>query len=130
MSTTAAQARRKVFETPELLSLICSFSSRWARLKIYRTNKSGFLAAVPFLWEQVNGVVHLLKLLPNIKITRGKYMRIEKIRNVPQALRPPAQTDYARFEFYAPFVKVLELYTGNSFLEVSGLNILVLKREQ
>ncbi|KAF8601768.1 hypothetical protein BDV93DRAFT_524524 [Ceratobasidium sp. AG-I] len=125
MPTTTAQARRKVFETPELLSLICSFSSRWARLKIFRTNKSGFIAAVPFLWEQVNGVVHLLKLLPNIEITRGKYMRIEKI-----ALRPLAQTDYARFEFYAPFVKVLELYTGNSFLEVSGLNILVLKREQ
>ncbi|KAF8592829.1 hypothetical protein BDV93DRAFT_517056, partial [Ceratobasidium sp. AG-I] len=100
MPTTTAQARRKVFETPELLSLICSFSSRWARLKIFRTNKSGFIAAVPFLWEQVNGVVHLLKLLPNIEITRGKYMRIEKI-----ALRPLAQTDYARFEFYAPFVK-------------------------
>lgn len=80
MSTTmAAPARRKVFETPELLSLICSYANRRINLRIMRTNKAGYLSAVPFVWKKVDGIVHLLKLLPRIQIDDDEYSKVQRI---------------------------------------------------
>ncbi|KAF8593008.1 hypothetical protein BDV93DRAFT_612378 [Ceratobasidium sp. AG-I] len=124
MSTTAAQASRKVFETPELLSLICSSLSQRALHIFIRANKSGFLAAVPFLWEKVKGVVQLLKLLPMIGTIRNQHLGIGKI------VLPLSQSNFARFEFYARFVKGLEIYEEDCFVDIGGLEVLTLKREQ
>lgn len=94
-------------------------------MRILRANKSGFLSAAPFVWKKVDGVVHLLKLLPRLQIVNDKSNKIEKI-----TLQPLSQADYSRFEFYAPFVKILELYKGDSFFEISGWRILSLRTAQ
>lgn len=48
-------------------------------MRILRANKSGFLSAAPFVWKKVDGVVHLLKLLPRLQIVNDKSNKIEKI---------------------------------------------------
>ena len=65
-------ASRKVFETPELLNLVCSYAEKWTHCSLLRTTKSGFLAAAPFVWEEVDGVINLLNVLPNMKIGISK----------------------------------------------------------
>lgn len=69
MSTTTIAPSRKVFETPELLSLVCGYATERGCLSLLLTSKSGFLAAAPFVWEEVDGLIKLLKLLPGTKIS-------------------------------------------------------------
>jgi len=71
-------AATTVFETAELLSLICSHATIRASARILRTKKSGFVAAVPFVWRNVDGVIYLLNLLPS-SILYGKPKEIERV---------------------------------------------------
>jgi hypothetical protein len=64
-------AASKVYEIPELLSIICSHATTSARISTLSASKSGFRAAVPFVWANVIGVIHLLKLIPQVKFLEG-----------------------------------------------------------
>ncbi|KAG9098107.1 hypothetical protein FS749_004691, partial [Ceratobasidium sp. UAMH 11750] len=90
-----SSAHSKVFETPELLSLVCKYSELGTCVTLLRVNGSSFRAAVPFVWNNVNHVSHLLKLIPG---TTGM-----NIIGLP----PLANTDFTRFDFYARHVRSL-----------------------
>ncbi|KAF8601769.1 hypothetical protein BDV93DRAFT_545672 [Ceratobasidium sp. AG-I] len=123
-TTTTTQACRKVFETPELLSHICSYATKRSCYRLLRTKKSGFLSAAPFVWKEIGNVIHLLNLLPHIQTIT------EKRKIVKIILQPLSQTDFTRFEVYAPFVKVLELYKRDGFFETSGWRTMSMKAEE
>jgi hypothetical protein len=63
MATTTAH---KVFETPELLSLISSYNTLNGCAQLICTSKSAFYAAVPFVWSYVEDVRDLLVLFPQV----------------------------------------------------------------
>lgn len=76
MSTTTPA--RKVFETPELLTLICGYITDSRKLyPVLRTSRLGFYAAVRFVWKDID-VVNLLALLPGVKFGRGARTRTLK----------------------------------------------------
>lgn len=47
-----------------------------------------------------------------------------------QILKPLLQTDFTRFEVYAPFVKVLEVYKKGGYFEISGWRTISVKTEE
>ncbi|KAG9092424.1 hypothetical protein FRC06_000106 [Ceratobasidium sp. 370] len=105
MLTTA----RKVFDTPELLSLICDHSTRTSRTRILRANKAGFLTAVPFVWNDVQDVTNLLALFPTA-VFGFNTNRTQTVSFLPIAL------DFSRFKLYAPYVKSLKIYPKRFFV--------------
>jgi hypothetical protein len=79
MQTTPFSPSRQVFETPELLDLLCSYASCRTRCLILRTKKSGFFTAMPFVWREAEGMVNLLRLLPGTRIGRTKSGTIKEV---------------------------------------------------
>ncbi|KAG8717102.1 hypothetical protein FRC09_014755 [Ceratobasidium sp. 395] len=98
MPTTAY----KVFNTPDLLGLICSYSTRTSCTRVLRVNKTGFLAAVPVVWNEVEDVINLFKLFPSILITYDSDDR-QKITFRPLTL------NFSRFDIYAAHVKSVHI---------------------
>jgi hypothetical protein len=69
MATTTVA--NKVYEIPELLSIICGYATSNACLSILCASKSGFRAATPIVWASVVGIVNILKLIPKVIILEG-----------------------------------------------------------
>ncbi|KAG8768997.1 hypothetical protein FRC12_005227 [Ceratobasidium sp. 428] len=104
MSTSAAHS--KVFETPELLGTICGFAERRTCATVLLLNQLSFRVAVPFAWNEVTRVTHLLKLIPGVNVP-GVSHSATKI-----TLPPFASADFSRFDMYAPYVRSLEVHSN------------------
>jgi hypothetical protein len=63
-------AATKVFETSELLELICGNATPSALIPVLYASRSGFHAAMPVLWNVVDGLVHLLTLIPGVSVAQ------------------------------------------------------------
>ncbi|KAG8717101.1 hypothetical protein FRC09_014754 [Ceratobasidium sp. 395] len=104
MQTTAC----KVFNTPELLGLICGYSTRTSCTQIVRANKTGFLAAVSVIWNEVGDVMDLFKLFPS---TIAAYPPSD----TPMVSLRPTGLDFSRFKLYALHVKSVQIYSKRFF---------------
>ncbi|KAG9078607.1 hypothetical protein FRC06_008283 [Ceratobasidium sp. 370] len=106
MLTTAGY---KVFNTAELLSLICGHAPLPVRLSIIRTGMAGFYAAAPSVWGDRVDVLDLLVLLPSVTFRRNGRESIDFVE------LPPSLPNRSRFELYAPYVKSVEIYPKHYF---------------
>ncbi|KAG8698066.1 hypothetical protein FRC08_006162 [Ceratobasidium sp. 394] len=113
MLTTA----RKVFGTPELLSLICDHSTRASCTRILRVDKAGFFTAVPFVWRDVQDVINLLALFPSVILS------FSASRTQTVTFPPITALDFSRFKLYAPYVKSVKVYPKQFFV-ISNWNVL------
>ncbi|KAG9096528.1 hypothetical protein FS749_008283 [Ceratobasidium sp. UAMH 11750] len=108
-------AQAKVFETPELLSLVCENSQLKTCATLLHVNGSGFRAAVPFVWSSVNQVSDLLGLIPGVA-------GLNLI-----TLPPFANADFTRFDLYAQHVRSLVV---DCCLQITPWQTLVLQSKQ
>lgn len=69
MINTKRSSARKIVEIPELLSIICSFSSRSQCARLSCVSRRFFTAATPMVWEKVKGVHYLIALIPGTEIS-------------------------------------------------------------
>ncbi|KAG8714639.1 hypothetical protein FRC09_017405 [Ceratobasidium sp. 395] len=119
MPTSTAHSR--VFETPELLGIICSVAERQTCTALLRLNQSSFRAAAPFVWNEVTQVTDLLKLIPGVNVP-------EASQGVTKITLPSfASADFSRFIAYAPYVRSLDIHSSVS---VSPWKTLVLWSKQ
>ncbi|KAF8598194.1 hypothetical protein BDV93DRAFT_609980 [Ceratobasidium sp. AG-I] len=104
----------RIFEVPELVRFICKYSSISQRARLARVSRSFFNIAVPFVWERVNGVHRILKILPGATVSRRaaepSYLRQNYTIFIPRI----GDADLERFDCYAPFVKHLEIYPSSA----------------
>ncbi|KAG8738011.1 hypothetical protein FRC10_007404 [Ceratobasidium sp. 414] len=127
-ATTITPKASRVFEVPELLSLICSFARTSDCARLSRTCRTAFNVAVAFVWDQTNGQ-HLLLLLGATRIvstnkTTGSKSTIIKIGS-------PSPAKFSRFDVYAPYVRELDVY-GPTYhhYQVDGWDRLILHARQ
>ncbi|KAG8720563.1 hypothetical protein FRC08_018840 [Ceratobasidium sp. 394] len=114
---------RNVLSIPELLHHICSFSKPADLVHLCQTCRSVFHVTVPFVWETLNGIHKLLALLPNATISRPDHRSGRSLLHI--TLPGPNDTSFERFDFYAPYVKHLDVF-GNStyYSDICGWDLL------
>ncbi|KAG9124495.1 hypothetical protein FRC07_011427 [Ceratobasidium sp. 392] len=99
MSTTA----RKVFNTPELLDLICSHCTKSSCAGILCASKVGFPTAASFLWSDVDDMMNLFALFPSAVTSPSTNLN-------PTVDFQPVKLDFSRFKLYVPYIKSLKIY--------------------
>ncbi|KAF8602093.1 hypothetical protein BDV93DRAFT_607729, partial [Ceratobasidium sp. AG-I] len=126
MTATIQFSGLRVFETVELLSLICGHATVSDCALVMRTNRLGFDVAIPFVWGHVNGVDELLRLLPNASIVLNKKGKARKI-----VLPAISNTDFVRFNLYGRAVKSLKINgVGKPSCEVTDIRTLRLQAQK
>ncbi|KAG8735369.1 hypothetical protein FRC12_018109, partial [Ceratobasidium sp. 428] len=104
-----------VINTPELFSLVCSYTDAPTCVTLLRVSKSHFSAAVSFVWKNLESPVHLLHLIPNIVIQDRAGDNIDGRFKI--ALPSYVGADFSRFDIYAPHVRTLRIRTAFHNLE-------------
>ncbi|KAG9085971.1 hypothetical protein FS749_003995 [Ceratobasidium sp. UAMH 11750] len=100
-----------VFTIPELAAIICGRLGRSDCARLMGVSRHFFHCAMPFAWDSVIGLKHLLALLPGVTLEwrtwNRRYddpeqLKEEVIIHLPQSL------DLSRLRLYAPYVRTLE----------------------
>ncbi|KAG8758853.1 hypothetical protein FRC12_009906 [Ceratobasidium sp. 428] len=106
----------RIFETPELLSIICA-EVPWSGYM--HISRHFFHAILPYCWEYVRPADFITRgLIPaNWAQQDGKIQA-----SISQPLTPE---NMSRFHFYAPFVKNLSLYSNSRTLELDDWDPLI-----
>ncbi|KAG9126042.1 hypothetical protein FRC07_005129 [Ceratobasidium sp. 392] len=106
MSVTSA---RRVFDSPELLGIICDLSKTNTQVRLAQTSRSAFKAAIPRIWR-LSSVQHLLMLLaPTVSFKKAPRKRMEV--NLPSY----SPDIFARFDLYSPSVR--DLFIPNDWMK-------------
>ncbi|KAF8604351.1 hypothetical protein BDV93DRAFT_606047 [Ceratobasidium sp. AG-I] len=98
---TAESSSQKVFNTFELLKMICEFSDSVENFRIACTCRLAFDAAVPQIWKKLDDLQPLLALLAPQVVTYETSFKVVI----------PKTAEFTRFEKYSPFVR--QLTTSN-----------------
>ncbi|KAF8602096.1 hypothetical protein BDV93DRAFT_607732 [Ceratobasidium sp. AG-I] len=104
MSATIASAGFRVFETVELLTLICQYTAPSECVKILLSSKLGFEVGAPFVWNHVDGAVKLLRLLPGAWTSKDAMGEVKVFM-----FHTSPDTHPTRFALYAPLVKSIRI---------------------
>ncbi|CAE6437891.1 unnamed protein product [Rhizoctonia solani] len=109
----------KFVRIPELVRITCSYATPADIARLALTCRNLFTRAIPTAWASVSDVSQLLLLFEEATCTvrndpNGEFMELK----LPETLD---KTRAARFEFYAPFVKSLEIFQDND-QRISVLN--------
>ncbi|KAF8595576.1 hypothetical protein BDV93DRAFT_611349 [Ceratobasidium sp. AG-I] len=124
MSNTIAY---KIFTTPELLKSIYAHASNKDYFSLLFTNKLGFFTAIEFIWSHVDGVIHLLKLIPGTTMLLSGANHLTDVRLPPK----PSATQFSRFDLYAPLVRSLDVYSKQEpAFKTTGWQALNWRRER
>ncbi|KAG8699616.1 hypothetical protein FRC09_006506 [Ceratobasidium sp. 395] len=120
----------QVFSIPELAAFVARFSTRQDCARLVRTCKTLYNATVPFVWETVYGAQNLLLLIDRAdtwsSACRGEVPDIYLMGSFRAS-----GSIFARFDFYALYVKYLDVYgpKGETF-KVIGWEGLVARARQ
>jgi hypothetical protein len=57
----------RIFDNLELVRCVCQISKPSDQVQLLRVSKPVFNAAAPVIWESIEGVHHLISLLPGVK---------------------------------------------------------------
>ncbi|KAG8686798.1 hypothetical protein FRC08_012317, partial [Ceratobasidium sp. 394] len=121
-----ASASSKAFRMPELIYLISAYLDRKQLVGLMTTSKSFFSSTIPHVWKTVSGAAPLFRFLPcvisdeDIDIDGYQYNGCFTFNN------PLSDADFNRFNFYAPYVKHLDLFRHEDDLKLTvGWEILV-----
>jgi hypothetical protein len=115
----------KIFDNLELVRCICQLSEDSDQVHLLCVSKPIFNVAVSVVWESIKGVHHLISLLPgvkcqprenypNAKIIVSKYTNQRNSRVYFTQSIPQGPLSLERFALYAPFVRFLEIYDGDT----------------
>ncbi|KAG8711939.1 hypothetical protein FRC08_015228 [Ceratobasidium sp. 394] len=112
-----------IFTNSDLLDRVTQGLSPRHCVNLLRVSQLFFAVAAPLVWRKVEGVHHLLALLPRADI---RFSPIYRKRVEYMDLSGTRSQNLARFRLYAPFVKSLEVYGRDSQeYEVKGGEVLV-----
>ncbi|KAG8702524.1 hypothetical protein FRC08_003437 [Ceratobasidium sp. 394] len=128
---SAQPSSRDVFSIPELAILISSFSTRQTCARLVQTSRLLYSAAVPFVWEHVDDARHLLLLLDEAaeQEKRGEWANEPPDIWLSEAFR--VDHPFLRFDFYAPYVKSLDVYgRKEKFFKVFGWKVLISRAQK
>ncbi|KAG8699945.1 hypothetical protein FRC12_022667 [Ceratobasidium sp. 428] len=121
----------RVFEVPELLSLICSFASTSDCVLLSRTCKTVFKVSTAFVWSNVDGGQFLLSLLGGTRIV--DVQNTPGLKKIVIGIASSSHVDFSRFEIYAPYVRRLSVYGPGPvghYYQVDGWEHLILRAQQ
>lgn len=71
----------RIFEVPELVGLMCKYSSNPQRARLARVSQSFFNITAPLIWERVEGAHKILKLLSATTVSIRPVERIPLRQN-------------------------------------------------
>ncbi|KAG8706780.1 hypothetical protein FRC08_000861 [Ceratobasidium sp. 394] len=94
----------RVLSTPELVDLLASHAKKSDLACLARTSRSCFNTTIPLVWREVQGIHHLLVLIPGTQFERGNQRKEWKL-----TLPDVHTADLTRFNFYAPYVYRLNI---------------------
>ncbi|QRV83294.1 hypothetical protein RhiJN_11310 [Ceratobasidium sp. AG-Ba] len=103
----------RIFDFPEILSLVCKASYGCDRISLSQVSHSFFQAGAPIIWESVVGPEHVLGLLPRISVSTKHADETTNNKTILVNINGPIPHSSERFDYYAPFVKRLEVYPSN-----------------
>ncbi|VDB85006.1 unnamed protein product [Peniophora sp. CBMAI 1063] len=97
--STAAQ---RVLAIPELLDIILSHGNRGLHARCARVNRQWSTVALSLLYREVDGLLHILRILCPMK-------KSDALRPYPEweFVHPPTATQWTHFYKYATFVRTL-----------------------
>ncbi|QRV90490.1 F-box protein [Ceratobasidium sp. AG-Ba] len=95
----------KVLNTPELLSAISEHTDVKTCVSMAYTSRLNFHCAIPFVWRWLASPLPLLQLIPNAALREG----LEMFRGEVFDLTLPLETDFTRWNVYAPYVQSLKI---------------------
>ncbi|CAE7170960.1 unnamed protein product [Rhizoctonia solani] len=106
----------KVFEIPELLSLICKQAWRSDLARLLTTSRLFFECALPVIWESPpeSAPIILMRLLPDADL----YLENPLDTTFAAGLQPLDAQSLARFNFYAPYIKQVARHQRNRQADV------------
>ncbi|KAG8743225.1 hypothetical protein FRC10_000226 [Ceratobasidium sp. 414] len=89
---------------PELLQLVCEYSTGATCVQIAYSSRFFFRVATPYVWKELRGAHNLLSLVPGVEIScnREKTHEIILPDNTPPNL--------SRYHIYAPLVHSLKVF--------------------
>ncbi|KAG8708026.1 hypothetical protein FRC08_000152 [Ceratobasidium sp. 394] len=110
-STHTIDPSSHVFTIPELAAIICGRLGQSDCARLMGVSRHFFHCAMPFVWDSVTGLAHLLALLPGVTFERRTWNRRY---DDPEQLKEevithlPRSFDLSRLRLYAPCVRTLE----------------------
>ncbi|KAG8774228.1 hypothetical protein FRC12_002104 [Ceratobasidium sp. 428] len=107
-----------LFEIPELQQAIVErLDSPEDAGRLASVCRSLFDSCIPFAWRRVSSAIQLLKLLPGATTSENKnpWSRYYSVLELPESL---TEEDFARFRFYASFVKALDMSESTASLRL------------
>ncbi|KAG9080177.1 hypothetical protein FS749_008104 [Ceratobasidium sp. UAMH 11750] len=123
--TNFTSKSHQVFSIPELASLVSSFSATQDCARLLRTCKLLYEVALPYVWEHVDGALHLLGLLESVYVGSEEYLD-EPYTEIALSNNFYRSNPFLRFNVYAPHVKSLDVYGRNRKLfKVKGWTVLI-----
>ncbi|KAF8599984.1 hypothetical protein BDV93DRAFT_608918 [Ceratobasidium sp. AG-I] len=120
---------QRVFQVPELVALICSFSTVSDCARLLCTNRTLSKVAIAPVWRHVDGVRHLLGLISTC------VMSFRPPLNAPVHIGLDARAGkadpFSRYDLYAPHVRSLNIYgSQREEFKVSGWSLLINRAQQ
>ncbi|CAE6374946.1 unnamed protein product [Rhizoctonia solani] len=107
---------RRVVEIQELLVLITHELEAKQRRDLMRVSKHFFRSIGPIAWRNVPRLDIIMRLVKNIKVKLGESWADYKWQFM---ITLPRNSDFSRYDLYAPWVQELELY-GGYYVEVTN----------
>ncbi|CAE6493492.1 unnamed protein product [Rhizoctonia solani] len=104
----ADSSRTRVAQIPELLRFIHRHATPGTRTSLLQVSRSFFSTGAPIMWESVEGVHNLLRLIPNTAIVASAMGISYKL-----IITLPSAPDLSRFNMYAHYIRKLEIYCPN-----------------
>ncbi|KAG8771423.1 hypothetical protein FRC12_003621 [Ceratobasidium sp. 428] len=102
MSSLQNAETRNIWDTPELICMICEFLDQKDRANMLCTSRHVFATILPIVWKDV-GLQSVFHLIPGVN------MRTESQQFYSYVFDFPDSADLTRFDFYAPFIKTLQV---------------------
>ncbi|KAL5633353.1 hypothetical protein ACGC1H_003745 [Rhizoctonia solani] len=101
-------SKRAQILIPELLNLILVHLDRSDYTRLVSVSQLWFHCIVPLLWQNITGLTRLFSLIPNTKVTIKKKLGNDTSERIV-IIHISRRANFGRFEFYAKFVKALDV---------------------
>ncbi|EUC63987.1 hypothetical protein RSOL_434050 [Rhizoctonia solani AG-3 Rhs1AP] len=114
----ADSSRTRVAQIPELLRFIHRHATPGTRTSLLQVSRSFFSTGAPIMWESVEGVYNLLRLIPNTDIVASAMGISYKL-----IITLPSTPDLSRFNMYAHCIRKLEIYCPNDSASCDSITL-------
>ncbi|KAF8606470.1 hypothetical protein BDV93DRAFT_604452 [Ceratobasidium sp. AG-I] len=113
-------ALTSVLQIPELVYHIARFMKKGDLVRLVTVSKVFCSSTIPWIWETVYGAAPLFRLLPCTESRKSFMVGNVKYYGTFTFSKPLSQSDLIRLDFYAPFVKHLDIISQPKDLKIVG----------